>query len=669
MNRLFLLLMLTLFLAALGKDRVDLWVDQTVLPPLALDTSTEMRDRNGTLLRAYTVEDGLWRLNTSLDAVDPDYIDMLIAYEDKRFRTHSGVDPLAMMRAAGQALWHGEVVSGASTLTMQTARLLEQSGTGAWSGKLRQIRVALALERRLSKDEILALYLNRAPFGGNIEGVRSASLAYFGKEPKRLTDAEAALLVALPQAPEARRPDRAPEAALRARKRVLTRAPIPKEARQAALSEPIPAIRNAIPQIAPHLTDRLRVEEPLKATHHLTLDAALQQRLTILARKALHGHDPHMSVALLAADHRTGEVLASVGSAGYRADGRAGFVDMTRALRSPGSTLKPLIYGMAFDNGLAHPETLIADRPTQFGTYAPQNFDGLYRGELRVRDALQLSLNIPVVALSERLGPNRIYAKMRLAGMRPELPGTNPGLALSLGGVGVSLQDLVQLYAGLAQGGQAPALRVKTDTNSAQKPRFLRPEAAWHVSHILAGLHPPTGQEPGRIAFKTGTSYGYRDAWAIGYDGAHVIGVWMGRPDGTPVPGAFGGDLAAPILFEAFDHIATERTALPAPPPATLIVSSAELPAPLQRFGKTTALGNAPVVTFPPDGAVLENAQTLTLKIRDGHAPFTVLLNGAPVQTGAHDRDIQLAGLSRGAATLSVIDARGQSARSQVWLD
>ncbi|WP_224824168.1 penicillin-binding protein 1C [Cognatishimia sp. MH4019] len=669
MTRGLLLFALTLYLAALGRDRVDLWVDQTVLPPLALDTSTEMRDRTGTLLRAYTVEDGLWRLNTPLDVVDPDYIDMLIAYEDKRFRTHSGVDPLAMVRAAGQALWHGEVISGASTLTMQTARLLEQSGTGAWSGKLRQIRVALALERRLSKDDILALYLNRAPFGGNIEGLRSASLAYFAKEPKRLTDAEAALLVALPQAPEARRPDRAPIAAAQARERVLARAPISDGARRAALSEPVPTIRRTIPQIAPHLTDRLRVQAPFSRTHHLTLDAALQQRLTILARKALRGHDPRMSIAILAADHRTGEVLASVGSAGYTAHGRAGFVDMTQAIRSPGSTLKPLIYGMAFDNGLAHPETLIADRPTQFGTYAPQNFDGLYRGELRVRDALQLSLNIPVVALSERLGPNRIYAKMRLAGMRPDLPGTSPGLALSLGGVGVSLNDLVQLYAGFAQGGQAPALQVKTDTNPAQKARILNSEAAWHVSHILAGLRPPTGQEAGQIAFKTGTSYGHRDAWAIGYDGAHVIGVWMGRPDGTPVPGAFGGDLAAPILFEAFDHITPGRTALPPPPPATLIVSSAQLPAPLQRFDRAPLRNNAPVVAFPPDGAVLEDAETLTLKIREGHAPFTVLLNGKPVRAGAHDRDIQIAGVGRGAATLSVIDARGQSARTQVWLD
>ncbi len=669
MSRLLFLLALTLYLAALGRDRVDLWVDQTVLPPLALDTSTEMRDRNGTLLRAYTVEDGLWRLNTPLEAVDPDHIDMLIAYEDKRFRTHSGVDPLAMIRASGQALWHREVVSGASTLTMQTARLLEQSGTAAWSGKLRQIRVALALERRLSKDEILTLYLNRAPFGGNIEGLRSASLAYFGKEPKRLTDAEAALLVALPQAPEARRPDRAQVAAQTARERVLARAPLTEDARRAALSEPIPMTRRAIPQIAPHLTDRLRADAPLTRTHHLTLDAALQQRLKILARKALRGHDPRMSIAILAADHRTGEVLASVGSAGYAADGRAGFVDMTRAVRSPGSTLKPLIYGMAFGNGLAHPETLIADRPTQFGTYAPQNFDGLYRGELRVRDALQLSLNIPVVALSERLGPNRIYAKMRVAGMQPDLPGTSPGLAISLGGVGVSLHDLVQLYAGFANGGQALALRTNKDTNIARKPRILTPSAAWHVSHILAGVRPPTGQEVGQVAFKTGTSYGHRDAWAIGYDGAHVIGVWMGRPDGTPVPGAFGGDLAAPILFEAFGHITPKRTALPPPPPSTLIVSGAQLPAPLQRFDRAPLRTNAPVVAFPPDGAVLENAQTLTLKIRDGHAPFTVLLNGKPAHTGSYDRDIQLANLTRGAATLSVIDARGQSARTRVWLD
>ena len=669
MKALLLLLTLVLYLAAYTRDRVDMWIDQTVLPPLALDMSTEMVDRNGTLLRAYTVQDGLWRLNTRLDAVDPAYVEMLIAYEDKRFRSHAGVDPLAMIRAAAQSIWHGEIVSGASTLTMQTARLLEQSGTGAWSGKLRQIRVALALERRLSKDDILTLYLNRAPFGGNIEGLRSASLAYFAKEPKRLTDAEAALLVALPQAPEARRPDRFPQAAYVARTRVLSRASIAEDARKAALSEPVPKTRHAIPQIAPHLTDRLYAEAPLKARHDLTLDAALQQRLTLLARQALHGHDPRMSIAILVADHRSGEVLASVGSASYTADTRAGFVDMTQAIRSPGSTLKPLVYGMAFDAGLAHPETLITDRPTAFGTYEPQNFDGLYRGELRVRDALQLSLNIPVVSLTERLGPNRIYAKMHLAGMDPTLPGNAPGLALTLGGVGVSLQDLVQLYASFAQGGQSSTLHSKIDTNSAQKPRIIGSEAAWHISHILSGLQPLTGQKEGQIAFKTGTSYGHRDAWAIGYDGAHVIGVWMGRPDGTPVPGAFGGDLAAPVLFQAFDRIVTKRTALPPPPSSALIVSGGQLPLPLQRFDRKSARANAPVVAFPPDGAILENADTVTLKIRDGYAPFTILLNGKPIQSGAHDRAIQLAGLGVGAATLSVIDARGQSARTQIWLD
>lgn len=663
-----LLLALALLLAVFGRDRVDLWVDQTVLPPLALHTSPEMRDRNGTLLRAYTVEDGLWRLNTSLDRVDPDYIAMLIAYEDKRFHSHGGVDPLAMIRAAAQSLWHGEIVSGASTLTMQTARLLEQSGTGAWQGKLRQIRLALALERRLSKDEILALYLNRAPFGGNIEGVRSASLAYFAKEPVRLTDAEAALLVALPQAPEARRPDRFPQAAEQARKRVLMRVDLPPDARRAALSEPIPTRRHRIPQIAPHLTDRLLADAPHQTRHDLTIDADLQKSVTKLAQNALNGHDPHMSIAILIADHRSGEILASVGSSTYQADNRGGFIDMTQALRSPGSTLKPLIYAMAFDDGLAHPETLIADRPTQFGTYAPQNFDGLFRGDIRVRDALQQSLNIPVVALSERIGPNRIHAKMRLAGMTPKLSGA-PGLALSLGGVGTSLHDLVQLYAAFAQSGQAPALRTITDTNQAQKARILRPEAAWQVGHILSEIRPPTGQKAGAIAFKTGTSYGHRDAWAIGYDGAHVIGVWMGRPDGTPVPGAFGGDLAAPVLFQSFDRISPTRTPLPPPPPATLIVSGAMLPAPLQRFGSADTTQSRPVLSFPPDGAVFEQTDRLTLKIREGRGPFTVLLNGAPVRTNTHSRAIEVDDLGVGAVVLSVIDARGASARTRIWLN
>ncbi|WP_420569149.1 penicillin-binding protein 1C [Thalassovita sp.] len=661
---------------AAARDAVDDWVARTELPVTAVQHSTEVRDRNGDLLRVYTVADGLWRLPVSLDQVDPKFIDMLIAYEDHRFARHKGVDPVAAARAALQALGNGRVISGGSTLTMQVARLLEDGTTGRWAGKLRQVRVALALERRLSKPEILSLYLSLAPYGGNIEGIRAASLTYFGKEPKRLTTAEASLLVALPQAPEARRPDRHHPRAVQAQQRVLNRmveaGVISDEAWAAALSDPLPSARRPFPALAPHLTDAKRSETPESQRLHLTLDATIQASLESLATDTLRHQQDELSIAILAAEVKTGRIIASVGSKGYAPGRGQGFVDMTRALRSPGSTLKPLVYAMAFDQGLAHPETLIDDRPVSFGRYSPQNFDGRFRGELKIADALRQSLNIPVVLLTDEIGPQRLVGALRRAGTTPVIPGGKPGLAVSLGGVGITLRDLVQLYAGLANGGQAVALHSSAEPTHG--PQIVSRAAAWQVGHILSGMTPPPGAPSGRLAYKTGTSYGHRDAWAIGFDGAHVIGVWIGRPDGTPVPGAFGGDTAAPVLFDAFQRLKPELEILPPPPPETLLVNAALLPQPLKRFSGRNAVfqpdSDAPKLAFPPNGARLTLTDTgVVVKLRDGAPPFTVLANGAPVLTGNRAREVALPGVGKGFVTLSVIDAKGRSDRVNIRVD
>ena len=673
-----ILLVALLLAAAMLRDAADRWVARTEMPAILAETSVEMRDRNGRLLRVYTVEGGRWRLDPRGAGVDPGFIDMLVRYEDKRFWHHAGVDPRAMLRAAGQALWHGRTVSGGSTLTMQVARLLENSGTGSWPGKLRQIRLALALERRLTKAQILQLYLTHAPYGGNLAGVRAATLAWFGKEPARLTPAQSALLVALPQRPAQRRPDRAPEQAKAARDRVLhrmqTQSVLSEDAVHAALTEPLPRRLRAFPQYAAHETDHARARAPNLARHHLTLDVDVQRAFEALAQDAARRIGQRVSVALLAMDHRTGAVLAAVGSPGFddRA-GRQGYVDMTRAVRSPGSTLKPLIYGLAFDQGLAHPETVIHDGPITYDGYSPQNFDGAFRGDLRVRAALQQSLNTPVVQLTHALGPSRVMAALRRAGAAPVVPGGRAGLAVALGGVGLSLRDLVQLYGALAQGGQSAALHV-TSEQPAPRRRVLSPEAAWHVGDILQGLAPPPGASAGRLAYKTGTSYGHRDAWAIGYDGAHVVGVWIGRADGTPVPGAFGGDLAAPLLFDAFGRLAPETTPLPAPPPATLILGSAELPQPLRRFrprdAAFSAPSDAPQVIFPPEGARLAvDGDTVFLKLRGGVKPFAVLADGKPLAAGVRAREIAVPHPGAGFSTLVVVDAQGRSDRVTVRLD
>ncbi|QFS84628.1 Penicillin-binding protein 1F [Roseivivax sp. THAF40] len=664
--RALLVLALALWSLAFAHDRAEDWIAATTLPPLIPEVGVEIRDRDDRLLRAFTMGDGRWRLATSLDAVDPDFIAMLIAYEDRRFHQHRGVDPLALLRAAGQAMRHGGIVSGGSTLTMQVSRLLEDSGTGAWRGKLRQMRVALALERQLSKDDILSLYLHLAPYGGNIEGLRAASLSWLGKEPRRLTPAEAALLVALPQAPEARRPDRHAETARTARDRVLARMEraglLSRKAADSARRDAAPTARHAMPSLAPHLTTPLATGP---TRQRLSLDAGLQARLERHVARYMAGRDPSLSSALIAADHHTGEILGYVGAPGYAAGPGRHYVDMARAIRSPGSTLKPLIYGLAFDRGLAHPETLLSDRPVRFGTYAPQNFDGLYRGDVTAREALQLSLNIPVLHLTEAMGPAHLMAALRASGLQPAL-GSEPGLATALGGLGLSLRDLTQLYAMFAAGGTARPLTIAPD-DTAPGPRILSPRAAWQVGHILSDIPPPQASgTPGAVAYKTGTSYGHRDAWALGFDGKYVVGVWIGRADGTPVPGAFGGDTAAPLLFEALGHLRGTAVPLPPPPADTLLVSNAELPRPLQRFADRGRPTPKLVIAFPPDGAVLEGADALPVKLTGAVPPYTLLLNGAPVATRLRTPQTILKAAPQGYSVLSVIDAAGQAARASI---
>lgn len=676
MHRLIAALALVATLGAGGRDALDLWIGATDLPAVEVATGTEVLARDGSLLRAFPVADGRWRLAPG--PVDPAFVAALVAYEDRRFFDHAGVDPRAVLRAAGQGVAAGRVVSGASTLSMQVARLLEEGPTGTIAGKLRQARVALALERRRSKAEILDLYLLLAPYGGNLEGVRAATLAYFGHEPRRLNTAEIALLIALPQSPEARRPDRAPAAARAARDRVLERLAeagvIDAAGAAAAATEPLPGARRDFPALAPLLAARLARAAPPGARIETTIALPLQRAAERLARRAIAGLPPQVSAALVFADHQTGEILAEVGAADWTDTARAGFIDMTQALRSPGSTLKPFVYALAFDDGLAHPETLIEDRPLAFGRWRPQNFDRQFRGTVSLRQALVLSLNIPVVSLTEALGPARLLAALKRAGVAAELPGGEPGLAVSLGGLGVSLEGVAQAYAGLARMGRPVQLSAEAGRAQALDGQLFGPVAAWYVIDILSNLAPPAGAAPGRIAYKTGTSYGHRDALAVGFDGRHVGAVWLGRPDGTPVPGAFGGDLAAPVLFELFERAKAAPDPLPGPPRAALILPNVRLPQPLQRFRPrdaafAAAAPDAPELRFPPDGAELSLPDgALVVKVAGGSAPFTWLANGVPVAVASRLRETTLPMPGPGFVTLTVLDAQGRSASAQIRL-
>jgi penicillin-binding protein 1C len=654
------------------------WIASLGPAPLGegLAFSTLVVDRDGKLLRPYTTLEGRWRLPATRENVDPRFLAMLLAYEDKRFNAHHGVDPLALGRAVSQLVGNGRVVSGASTLTMQVARLLEPRAERTFAAKLRQMVRAIAIERSLSKDEILALYLSLAPYGGNLEGVRAAALAYFGKEPRRLTLGEAALLVALPQSPEQRRPDRSIEAARGARDRVLDRVAaagaVPLDEVARAKHEPVPDGRRPMPMLAPHAADAVVAAVPDRDLHRLTIDATLQKNLEELARERTRALGPDVSVAILAVDHATGEVHARVASADYFDIRRAGQVDMTVAVRSPGSTLKPFIYGLGFEDGLIHPESLIDDRAVRYGGYAPENFDLTFQGTVTVRRALQLSLNVPAVAVLDKVGSSRFTARLAQAGGTLVLPkGEVPGLAMGLGGVGVSLTDLVTLYAGLARLGTSVPLTERV-ADAAEPPvarRLFDPVAAWYVGSILLGTPPPDNAAGGRIAYKTGTSYGYRDAWAVGFDGKRTIGVWVGRPDGAPVPGLVGRVAAAPILFDAFARTGKLPAMLPGAPNGALIAATGKLPPPLQRFrpGVLAGEGAEPQlrIMFPPNGARLELAgdadkpDPIALKVTGGVGPLTVLVNGQPLSASPGRRTLFFEPEGPGFVRLTVMDANG----------
>ena len=434
---------------------VGFGIDRAMPPNLnALgETSTLVLSREGAVLRAFTNRGGVWRLPARVGQVDPLYLKMLLAYEDHRFRSHPGVDPAAVVRALGQWLGNGRIVSGASTLTMQTARLLTPRRR-SFAGKLGETLRALQLEGRHGKDEILSMYLTMAPFGGNLEGVRAASLAYFGKEPKRLTPGQAALLVALPQAPSTTRPDRFPKAAKAARDKVLramVRAGVlsVKQARE-AMHASVPARRLAMPFDAPHLARQLFAERAggEMRTIRTSIDRQLQRAVQEMVRHAAGGLGRKATIAVLVVENRTRKIRAYVGSSDFFDRARAGQIDMITAIRSPGSALKPFVYGMGFDDGIIHPETIIADVPTRFGDYQPENFRRAYHGEVSVREALQQSFNVPAVKVLDRVGPGRLAVRLRQAGARLTFDAgrARPGLPLALGGVGISLGDLTTLF-------------------------------------------------------------------------------------------------------------------------------------------------------------------------------------------------------------------------------
>jgi penicillin-binding protein 1C len=532
---------------------------------------------------------------------------------------------------------------------------------------------------------VLDRYLTLAPFGGNLEGVRAASLAYFGREPLKLTIGQAALLAALPQLPEARRPDRHPEAARAARARVLARAVargvISSREAESAAAEPIPRERREFPMLAAHAAEEAVAADASVKQIRLSIDARLQARLEALAKEHVERLGPKLSVAIVALDNHSGEILARIGAADYRDAARDGGIDMSRIPRSPGSALKPFIYALAFEQGLAHPETILFDAPARYGAYAPQNFDLGFHGAVTARRALQMSLNLPAIEVLADIGPAGFLARLHGAGAEIALPKDTPiGLAIGLGGLGIPLVDIARLYAGLARGGEAPALYERLDGAPPLigARRVTDPVAAWYIEDILRGAPPPANALSGRIAFKTGTSYGFRDALAIGFDKQTTIAVWVGRPDNAATPGLIGRETAAPILFDAFARLGREIEHAPAPKGVLRVARSADLPPPLRHLRKDAPKTIAATeraalkISFPPDGAKVDlegGAEPLRLKALGGQLPLAWFVNGAPVTQGDFARQSLWKPDGAGFARVTVIDAKGATDSALVRIE
>ncbi len=637
------------------------------------DISKVIKGDKGEVLRIYLNSKDKYRIPANFENLNKTYLDMLIEYEDKRYYKHFGFDPFAISRATFQYIKNGEILSGASTITMQLVRMLEPKDRNIFS-KISEVINAVQLELKFSKKEILEMYLTLTPYGANIEGIEAASQFYFNKNSKELNKLESALLVGLPQSPTYLRPDRYPERALKQRNKIINRV---SENKKFHFSEwekntKIFTAKRDYNLYVPHLTDKLVLNNK-QSLFETYIDMSLQK----LNERTLLNYSDNFSkktnLSAIVIENKTGKVISYIGSLDYFSQEKLGANNMVAAIRSPGSTLKPFIYAAAMDKNIIHSSTEINDDTYRSKNFTPLNFDKTFSGKVKVYEALQRSLNIPTVKVLEKMGVNSFLGILNKNKVNYVLPKkhNNPGLAIALGGIGISLEELGALYVALANDGKYKKLKYfKHDLEDNEELFLFSKKTSKEITNILRKANSNSVNMQSDfltnsygIAHKTGTSYGYRDAFAFGYTPSHTIGVWVGRTDGTANAVRSGVQDATPVMFSLFENIKSLRTnkfeAWTGYPAINM-----ETPKAIKELKETREVK----ITFPKPNStfVIEknNSLLLPLEAIKGQKPYLWIVNNKIISENnslQSSKDILWQPASLGVNTLNVIDANGHS--------
>lgn len=533
-----------------------------------IDYSQVVYANDSTVIHSFLNDDDKWRMKTELNEIVPDLKKAIINKEDKSFYQHYGVDIFAITRALYNNIVHGRTTSGASTITMQVARLLDPKER-SYSNKFVEIFRAIQLEYNYSKDEILQMYLNMVPYGGNIEGVKSASVLYFDKLPNQLSPAEITTLAIIPNRPTSLKLGYANQYIKDERNRWLKRfeseGVFSTEQVNTAINEPLDAQRLESPKTAPQYCWKIKRENPENYNIYTYLNLNVQDKVSKIAYNYIQRQKQFgiFNTAIVVIDNRTNQIISYLGSPDIKDSEHFGQVDGVQAIRSPGSTLKPLAYAIAFDQGIITPKTIITDVATDFGDYEPKNFNEEFNGTISIEDALAYSLNVPAVKIIDQVGVKPFVNKLRNLGFEQIDKDRNKlGLSVVLGGCGVSLEELAGMYSCLANRGNfTPPSKTRYDSNHVSTP-ILSESAAYMITKILTKPERPdfpnnfqSSYHIPQVAWKTGTSYGRKDAWSIGYNNHYTVAVWVGNFSGDGVRELTGSTRATPLVFEIFNAI------------------------------------------------------------------------------------------------------------------